>query len=63
MHPVKDGYTYYEVASKEELDQIEVYKPPIVETEEERQRKLLKQSAIAKLKTLGLTDEEIEVLI
>jgi|GEM_PF-6197812 len=60
-HPTKEGYTYYEVATKEELDQIEVYKPP--ETKEEKQKKLLKQSAIAKFKTLGLTDEEIEALI
>ena len=60
-HPAKEGYTYYEVASKEELDQIEVYKPP--ETEEERQKKLLKQSAVAKLKSLGLTDGEIEAII
>jgi len=62
-HPLKEGYTYHEVATKEELDAIEVYEPPIVETEEEMQRKLLRQSAIAKLKALGLTDEEIEALI
>ena len=62
-HPLKEGYTYHEVATKEELDAIEVYEPPIVETEEERQRKLLRQSAIAKLKALGLTDEEIGAIL
>jgi len=60
-HLLKEGYTYYEVSSKEELDQIEVYQPP--ETEEEKQIRLLRQSAIAKLKSLGLTDEEIKTIV
>ena len=42
-HPLKDGYVYYEVATKKDLENIEVYKEPIVETTEEKREKLINE--------------------
>jgi hypothetical protein len=52
QHPLKDGYTYTEIASKKELGNIEVYKKPI------------KQLTIEeKLNKLGITKEELKTLL
>ena len=51
-HPEKKGYTYYEVASKEELDKIEVYIEPIVQTDEQ----IITDMIYAKMRKLSLKE-------
>ena len=61
-HPEKKGYTYYEVASKEELDKIEVYIEPIVQTDEQLADELIakkiKELAVSELKKEGKLDKD-----
>jgi len=65
-HPEKKGYTYYEVASKEELDKIEVYQEPIIETEEQKKENLIQakmqEIAIKELIAEGKLDAEGNLL-
>lgn len=61
-HPLKDDYSYVEVATKEELNNIEIYEDPI-EIQKQQKRIQDRINAINKLKNLGLTQDEIEALI
>ncbi|HDP36655.1 MAG TPA: hypothetical protein ENN27_02110 [Candidatus Atribacteria bacterium] len=64
-HPATEGYTYHEVATKEELDKIKVYQEPIIETEEQKQERLIQQKiremAIAELRKEGRKWREIAI--
>jgi len=51
-HPLKDGYTYTEVATRKDLESIEVYQEPVkIKTLDE------------KLEAIGLTKSELKEAI
>jgi hypothetical protein len=52
VHPLRDGYTYVEVATKDDLKDIKVYQEPIRE-----------KTLDEKLEAIGLTKEDLKEVI
>lgn len=63
-HPDPIGHDFIEVANKSELDKIKLDKSDeqLALEESVAQKELLRNSAIIKLKALGLTEEEIKAI-
>lgn len=46
-HPIKEDYAFVEVATKDELDAVEVYIPPRIETPEQARERLIRDEVRA----------------
>ena len=60
-HPLKDGYTQYEVADQAELDSVVLYEDPKVKEEvavEALIQKKMRELAVSTLKTEGVLDAQ-----
>lgn len=63
IYPLKEGYTYYEVSSRETLNAIQVYIKPkdekqiIQELIDIEQKEILRNQAIDNLKSKGILDD------